>query len=70
MKAGLVLEELRVLHLDCQAAEMNATLGLTWASETTKAKLTATQFLQQGNVDFSETTTPNNAILTGITSIP
>lgn len=65
-----MLELLRVLHLDWQAAEMNATLGLTWASETTAPKLAAAQFLQQGNVDFSETTTPNNAIFTGITSIP
>jgi hypothetical protein len=61
--ADIVLEELRVLHLYLKAAEMNATLGLIWASETSKPIPTAAQFLQQCHIDFSKATSPNRAIL-------
>lgn len=60
MEADKAMEKLRVLHLDLQAAEMNATLGLIWASETSKTTPTASQFLQQGHLNFRKAISCNN----------
>jgi hypothetical protein len=37
----VIEKELRSLHLDLHAAEMNMTLGVAWASETSKPSSTS-----------------------------
>jgi hypothetical protein len=51
MQADMVLEELRVLHLDAKAARrrLRATLGIARGYETLKPTYTVTYFLQQGH---------------------
>ena len=65
MQADTVLEkELRVLHLDPQAAERRlcATPGTAWVYETSKSTPTVTYFLQQGNTYFNKAIPPNSAM--------
>lgn len=61
MQAETVLEsELRVLHLDLQAAEATMTLGVAWVQETSKPTATVTHFPQQGQ-SYSKKATPSNS---------
>ena len=62
MKADMVLEDLRVLHIHLQAtgSDLCCTLGVPSASEISRAKPTVTPFLQQGHT-YSNKATPHNS---------
>jgi hypothetical protein len=60
IQADMALEKkLRVLHLDPQGAEINATLGLAWTYMTSKLTPIVIYFLQQGH-NYSNKATPSN----------
>ena len=69
MQADLVLDELRVLHLDSKEARMvlqavrrlSFHTGQTLSIETSKTIPTVTHFLQQGHTYSDKTTPPNSA---------
>lgn len=54
------------LHLYPKAAEVNATLGLAWASETSKPTPIVTHFLTQSHIYSTKATAINSAISYGL----
>jgi hypothetical protein len=62
MQADMILgKELRASHLYLQAAEVNATLAIARATETSKPAFIVTYFLQQGHTQSNKATPPNSA---------
>ena len=63
MQADTVLEkELKILHLDPQAAGRECNTGQAWASETSEPTHLVTQFLQQSHT-YSNKATPPTTLL-------
>ena len=58
----VLAKELRVLHLDTQAAkDLYPTLGIAWAYETSKPASIVIHFSQQGHTYSNKATSPNSA---------